>query len=390
MADFGDASALVIRELTGGKRTLRFTERALPYRGSFELETEQRLNVTRNPGNSVGTATILGPVDGPSQISGMWKEKYVLFSSAGRGVAPPITLNNQAFISMKDIERTVDDFCRVGQLCEVTWDYIVRHGFLRRFKRAYQTVHDLSYTIEFEWISQGETVDPAVFVTLAGFDDVAAGIKKQLDALDQLEFPQGFGLNFGFIDTIQAFRNAIDDALNTVLDAVSQFTNKVATFVRTIRGISATFAGIEELCQDMLANLEATFLSEAGLDSGPSSVGGGGIYADQPYETQTEAQKVNAEVFKLDLKEIINALRYSTVDTKDKMVASLDGDVLAVVTPKAGQTLYDISAEQYGSPFEWRRIAAFNELTSPEVQPFDVLFIPRMNPQEAGTSCPGT
>ena len=390
MTDYGDSPAFVIRELTGQKRTLRLVGRGLPYR-PLSLDTRQRVEVDWLPGAPHGTATILGPIDNPTTINGAWKQRFVIEPLSGTLVTSPtapITLDGKAFGDIVDIDVVVDSMCREGQLCEVSWGPVVRHGFLENWVRKWTTVKDLEWQMNFKWISRGEKVDPVVFVTTAGFDGIAGGMQSLLDGLDAIEVPPELGVSTSLVEGLQAFQQSIEDSIGSVTDSVQQFTAQVTGVIRTVRGIAATFDGLGTDAEDLVSFIEAQFGSELGLDAGPGAPGTGGFFLGVPYPQQNEAQKRISLVLVDDIKRWALRVKHHCALQKAKLKVALGGNVVAQVTVKSGQDLKDLAKQYYGSPFEWRRIMQFNELTGIDPPEGTLVFIPKTNPQEAGQGCP--
>ena len=137
-----EPSVFTIRETTGPGRVVRLTDRGLPYR-PYTLETLQRMATTWYPGNPVATATIFGAAEGPTQIDGAWKDKYIEPSNALR----PILLDGEPPSDVREAVRFMDEITRAGQLLEVTWDETIRRGHLRRFAKRWLNRHDVEWSM---------------------------------------------------------------------------------------------------------------------------------------------------------------------------------------------------------------------------------------------------
>lgn len=379
MADYGDVPPFIIRELTGDKREVQLTGRALPYR-PYPLKVRQRVEVEYLPGAGEGTATVLGPVDEPSTLNGAWKEKYLgALAAAATGQAPAMILDGGAVLGVRDAKDLFDSLCRMGQLLEVSWFDEVRHGFLEIFGRSWTTAKDLTWEMTFKWISRGEDIGPAVFTTITGLGDLAAEVRRRLSELAQIEVPEGFGIDFGFLDSLRDLQQGIAGAVQSVTDAVQQLTRKATTVSRVTRGIVATLFDIEEQCLALGGFVENQFGQEAEDwkrligDKGET----GGIISGTPVELQTETQKLQARFFQLEVKQWAQDLRAYVIDQRTQLQQQLGKEVLQSYKVKAGQDLRDISQLAYGSAFEWRTLLLFNELPGIDVEPGTVVLVPK-------------
>ena len=122
-----DVSPFIIRELSGDKREVRLTGRALPYR-PFHLVGTQRVDATWLPGSSEATLTVLGAAEEPTQINGKWKQKYL--SQAEK----PFQLDNEQVATAQSAIELMNSIRLRGQLVEVTWMAETRRGIITRFE----------------------------------------------------------------------------------------------------------------------------------------------------------------------------------------------------------------------------------------------------------------
>ncbi len=112
-----NVSSFTIRELTGTtQREIRLIGRALPYR-PFSLTTQQRVELTWYPGNPEATSTILGASEGPTQLRGYWKSKFLgEAENTSAGSSKPFTLNGAGVSLAKDAVYFMDLLVQAGQL----------------------------------------------------------------------------------------------------------------------------------------------------------------------------------------------------------------------------------------------------------------------------------
>lgn len=377
-----DVPTLVIRELTGGQRTLRLSGRALPYRG-LAMGTSQRVEVEWLPGSPVGTSTLLGPTEDPLTINGVWKAKYVIANTGrdevGRitsadGVMPPLTLNDEVFLSVATIVEVCEDFVRMGQELEVSWGPVLRRGFWKTFKPTWLTLNDVEWSASFEWVSRGETAGPLVVNTIGGFGDLAAATRAQQDALDALEAPP-FGLTDSLLSGLQAIQAALQDGLLLVVDTITGVTTGINNVARAVRGIAASLVTIGETALELVNFIDAQLGTADTITTGPGATPGQGGVLGKPYDAQDEATKIKVLVFIAAVKAAAWDLRWWAAEQLSTLPSVAASDIQQVVIA-GDEDLQAIATSTLGSPFAWRRIAAFNGFDSPLVSPGTVVLIP--------------
>jgi hypothetical protein len=390
MADYGDASPLIIKELTGERRIFQMTGRGLPYR-PISLRGTQRAELTWLPGSPEATATILGATEDPTALQGMWKDKYCKAIVAAQGVQPPLELNGAALKDVREAVELVDDIRKQGQLLEVLWLHIVRRGYLTSFEQRWDNKHDVGWSMDFSWINRGEETEPATFITYQGFDDIASRMSELLAWADTLEVPEGFGLDFGFLDSLQQFQQQLEDLIMGIEDQIAQFTNSVTSVIGTTRGIISTFESIVIEAELMVDFVDSQFSSAVAERSGPHDGERVGIFGtgESWSDGLPEGQKLVGEEFKSSLKAWANGVKALAVECRVQAVTQIGGDILAVVTAMGGQDLRDLSQIWYGTPYEWKRIMIFNDKNTIELVAGETIFIPKMNPAQADQVNPG-
>lgn len=368
----GSAPPFTLRELSGDERAVRLVGRALPYR-PFELTTNQRVEVDWYPGMPIGTATVLGATEDPTEINGEWKDKYL--GVAESGTQPPMSVDGSPVLTIKEAIVLFDSLCRLGQLIEVTWHDQTRHGHLAQFKKRFKNIHDVEWTMKFEWVSRGEALQAAAFAVGNQLDDVRGALLTQMDKLDGIGVPRGFGFSTSFIVGIQSFQHSIEDFINRVEDAIQNLVGQAQTVIRATRGIVASLVGIETECATMRDFLSA---SVAGAINGDT------VVSDQSYN-----EKLAAEEYRAELAAWAAAMRNLAVEQRTALKRQVETDILATYTARLGEDLRDVSSLFYKTPFEWRRIMIFNELTNVELAAGQRVDVPKLNPSEAGQSVPG-
>lgn len=361
------SSDFVIKELGGDQRTFILRGRAMPYK-PFELDGEQDIEFTKLPGVPVRTATVLGPLEQPTTISGMWKTRFL---GAGN-LKPPFEVSGLGVFSARDAVKAMDSLRLLGGELEVTWLDTLRRGFLKRFRQKWETSEDVGFELTFEWTSRGERVAPAVFQDTnsgAAFADV----KGLFDFLDQIKVPD-FPLADEILNALQTFSNGISNLVLDLEDAVQSLTDKVLSPVRAIQGIRATLQSLESECGLMLEFLAAQ----------PETAFSARDPAEQGY-----SERQSAALYREELRAWAAELRRVSVEQRTSLAEQVETELLATYVAREGDDLRNVSSQFYGTPFEWRRLATFNDLSDMRLESGQLVLVPPLVVSQAGQQAPG-
>jgi hypothetical protein len=357
-------SPLVIRELTGDKRTVRLQGRGLPFR-PLNIEGEQDMEITKLPGTVERTATILGPIELPTTINGRWCTLYL-----GGG---EVTVDNRPLTTTREVVKLIDSIRLLGQQVEFTWLDTLRRGFIKKFSVTWQTSEDAEWSITFEWISRGEATAPAVFVTDTSMGDAFADVSAAFGFLDKISVPD-FQLDIPLVDKLQASVNKINDLILDAEDALLNFTDKINTPVRAIRGLASTLQSLED---------EAGLMIEFLMAQPPSA------FSSKPASEQGYSEKQSAALYREELRAWAAELRRTSVESRTNLMSQISTTLLATYVARAGEDLRDVAAQFYGTPFEWRRLMIFNDLYTVELEAGQVVLVPPIAVEQAAQQAPG-
>jgi hypothetical protein len=358
------ASTIVIRELTGDKRTVTLQGRGGPYR-PLDIEGEQEMELTKLPGTVEKTATILGPVELPTTINGSWKTMFL-----GKG---EVTLNNAPVTTAREVVKLFDSIRLLGQLVEFTWLDTLRRGFIKKFRATWLTSEDVEWSITFEWISRGERTAPAVFVSDTSMGDAFADVGGVFGFLDSIQVPD-FQLQIPLVDELQAIVNKIGNLVLDAENAVLNFTDKINTPVRSIRGLISTLQSLED---------EAGLMIEFLMAQPPAA------FSTTPVASQGYSEKQSAALYREELRAWAAELRRTSVESRTNLMAQISTTLLATYTARAGEDLRDVASQFYGSPFEWRRLMIFNDLYTVELEAGQIVLVPPLSVEQAAQEAPG-
>lgn len=357
-------SPLVIRELTGDRRRLELKDRGLPFRG-LEMVGEQEMELTHLPGTVERTATILGPVEQPTTIMGRWSSLYLANNE--------VTLDARPLRTPREIAKVVDSMRLLGQLVEFVWLDELRRGFIKKFRKSWQTSEDLEWELTFEWVSRGEVTQPAVFAGDVSMGDAFTDTSAAFGLLDGITVPD-IPLSIELVDGLQGFVNRINDLILDAEDAVINFTDKINTPVRAIRGLVATLQSVED---------EAGLMLEFLMAQPPSA------FSRTPVDQQGYSEKQSAALYREELRAWAAELRRTSVERRTELNAQISTNLLATYVARAGDDLRDVAKQFYGTPFEWRRLQVFNDLDTIELVAGQIVLVPPLSVEQAAQQAPG-
>ncbi len=417
-------SKFTITELSGDQRQVILTGRAMPYR-PYSLEGTQRNERTWLPGYSIATVTVLGPSEEPSEIRGAWKDKFIGDPTVVFSGTPPIFSSGAPVATVREAAALIDDIRRKGQLCEVTWDEQIRHGILSKFKQDWQNVHDLDWTMIFDWISQGEVADAAALTADLSGIDLQQKLLAQMSTLTNAALPPSIPTSLSFLQAIQSAFQKLNSFISNIGGATANLATLAMTPLQVARLCVSSCANVIGTVGDTIDTIDneatisynmaigkqgegAFFTSGQGFSSGSTSVfvGAGGIGTlsfnkngllltnnssgqitttgrNLNLQRLAMSQRIQTYVYVREVRRQLLALRSIAVVGLANLSKQLQSDLVGVYTVKDGDDLRIVSRNYYNTPYQWQLIAQYNQLTTFELSPGQVLLIPRAASGEA-------
>lgn len=355
------ASAFTIRELTGQQREVRLRGRALPYQ-PLQFSGSQRVEMTWYPGSPNATAQVLGPTEDETTVNGVWKDRF-LKSSPQQGAGDAnATIDGRAVRDVMELVKAVDSIRRQGQQVQVTWDEIVRFGFMTKLTTRWHRRQDVEWEIAFEWISQEGGVPQSTFATEAAASSMRAATADLLARL-QNETRVNFAVVRRYGEPINAALNALE-LVSSELDALSDSSLRPT--------ISPTETALRATSLTQTINVRTTELMQAATGLGPREA-----RSDVPASV-VPGQVIATMFFQRRLRRTARELRSRAVVTWRELVRRVESNVIARHTAREGEDLRDVSQRYYRTPHEWRRLMQFNRLDSPALEAGQVVLIPRL------------
>lgn len=366
VTSYDTGSSFGIRELTGQGRNVVLTGRGLPYR-PIELHTKQRVDTKWYPGYPEATATILGSQEEPTTINGMWKDRFIATTGAsgapvqGQSDVFPITVNDTPVPDVGAAVALLDDITRKGQAVEVTWINITRVGHITDFVTRWQNSHDVEWEITFEWTSRGEPTAPAVVFMGNGLGDVAGQFSVQ-NAQIQEAAAFLFPVEPDFQQELIAALADVNDAVNAAVSTASQLAvSSITPFDATRRAIST--------CNGVV-------LTAQGIVDVMSSRVPYARNVSRPIATLTFGQRLAAVDYANTLISLSRGLQRTALTRQSVLSQGILDQLAGIYTAKSGDDLRAVSRRYYATPFEWRRIASFNNLDVIDLEANQVVLVP--------------
>jgi len=397
--------------MTGRKRTVALTGRGLPI-GPFSVEGEQRVKVTNPPGNPEGWATVMGPTEGTTDISGYWKDKFIGDTRQGQRssieMIQPYQGSPSAAASSMDIRASgtqvtsavdatllFDSIRREGQLLQVTWGYISRRGYLKKFGQKWHNIHDCEWSATFAWVSQNLPTSSPLYGPPAGMMETGGALRELLRLISRiLDTPHAIlgPAMEGFRNTvnrIDSFSRAFDDSVSGFASDVSELLNVGSTLQTSLGGIASSAQLIKDMVEDQgwpllftdpqsilpfggpSASLAEERTADALAIAALESIDPERVIRMQLYvrETITDARRLRDEA----------VIRQRALDTPT-------AQILDTYRAREGEDLRDVSSRYYGNPTQWRALMTWNELDTTELYAGQLLIIPNLgiSPDEQG------
>ena len=370
-----EVPSFTITALSGPPTVLRFVGRALPFR-PFKLTGTQRVVTDWLPGSPEATQTVLGPAEEPTTISGKWSDKYLqTFVGTSRGAIvggvdisggkdPPATLNGEPVESVRALAKAIDTLRRQGQRVEVQWDQQTRRGVVSRFDQQWLTVHDLEWSLDFDWDSQADGEGTPLFSLDTSPGDAAAALVTAQDKLVDGAVP-AFPTEGTFLSELQDGIAALEYSVNQATGALSGLAQRASGPADTARRLLSVFTGVVVQAQAVMDRATAA----------PPAVF---AYRPPTQAALSFGRQLAAGVYLTRLRGRARGLQREAVIRRQVMAAQLQDQLLGVYSARGGEDLRDVSRRYYGTSAHWRDLLLFNHLRSSELVPGQTVQVPTL------------
>lgn len=361
------ASSLTITELTGDKRVVELSGRALPAK-PYALGGSQRRSIEWYIGNPVGVLQVYGAQEKETTITGWWKD---MFLGEVVGHPPYAKLNGEQVGTAVLLATIMEDIRRKGQEVKVTWFAFTRFGLLDDFTHKWHTTHDVEYEIKFSWTRVDEnSLGDIPFVNSVAASDLAdapqaftALANQYQDASDS--FASGFSPNAqGAVDDTDTMSADVADQVDEFSDAIVQVTVGATAPGETASRISGICDGIKITASELHDQYQDV-VDGARLDiAGPFAL----LLADR-FTVRDQA----------DLADQTAAL---AAQQQRKILSQASSQNLRVFVARQGDTLMRVSNVFYGTPDDWRALMYYNNLSDDALVGGQIVLVPVQPPPE--------
>ena len=366
----GEPSSFTVSTLPGAKRrmSLELRGRALPYQ-PIDFEGSMRAEFTWYPGNAVASVQMLGAEEKTTVIKGMWKDRFIKsVTDAGTLVTPTgmALVNGRLVDDVYDLMLKVEKIRLAGQLLEVKWDRIVRHGIMLRFRQSWARIEDMEWEMEFQWVSRGEAQRPPSIPLAETAGDWAAEIKAKFDSL---------------VASIQA---------NTVFQVVESFTSAVSTYAAQIddavvaiqngaQNVVNQFSSAQEAAERALTAAESVKAGAIGIIDTIESIPPLDLIKTATAEGLTLGDALLASSYTRRIKDDATAMAVYAATQGDTLRAiARQEQLLGVFTARQPSDLRDVSSAYYGMPDNWRKLLLYNNLSSSKLTVGQIILVPKL------------
>lgn len=350
--------SFTITELTGSRRSIVLSDRALPYR-PLEVDGEQAVVQRWYPGQPVATLQVLGPREGDWEIKGTWKTRFL----AAKGMVDLRGFddidNTGGLITAEDLVEVFDRVRRAGNDLEVTWGPEVRRGILKRFKPGWLRTEDVEWSCGFVWSQKGSR--PAARASFAL--DTTASVRRALDDLDFTAAEMPAVILPGPATTIRG-------RLDAVRNAGVALTESLAS------AQAAAFTTIADV-QDIQTLAERTVQAAEALRSGELS--------DLPYVELLALDDVGSaiavETWRRDMGAQSRNVQAKAMESSAAVEKRTTPGAIQTYTVRENESLRRLALRFYGSADDWTIIADANNLVGSDVAVGTRIVIPRASGQ---------
>jgi hypothetical protein len=408
-----EVPAFTIRELGGRRRAITLVARGLPYR-PLTLEGEQRVKITNPAGNPIGYGTVMGSMEGETQIEGFWKDKYLNYSTAFAerpGQAPIILVQPRTpganggalgnfspgtsgtpVTSVVDAISLLDSVRTEGQLLEVQWGYVIRRGYLKKLSQKWHNIHDCEWSANFAWVSKDRVPESPEFGPPAGQREIGSNLRSLLrNALRIIDTPRA--LMSEYMQEYRNFLNRIADASYSIDQSVTGLIDE-ASPIRAASEIQTTLGGIAQTAFNIKDKTEADGWAGVFEDYRRAIPFGSYIGTSSGSAESRFAAAEQAALDALDPEEVMKAQLYvretvsdlrrvqDETEARRRYFEATPERALGLYRAREGDDLRYVSQLYYGTPTQWRALMLFNGLDTTELYPGQTITIPRIDQPE--------
>lgn len=358
-------SVIIIRELSGRKRTVELRGPALPFQGA-NWGGEQRVVTTWYAGNATeATQQVLGPIEKQTSWDGMWRTTQM--------VKTPSTVNENgrevAILQANVIRDVLESIFRLGSALRVTWSNkdrsIQREGRCIEWDFAYDRSDDIAWDMTWDWSGRGVRQQRAVSTRKNPVNQDLQSMA--LTALDVTVIEQIEGLASSRRDVrLSADRftlGQLENLVNAPLETTRSFARKAQQIADRAKQLGEIINTVRSL-PFQVAN--------QALDQANNAVSIANNFVDEISRRPPEQNSTKTKVSNLtrtasffgqaDNRARLMSRSATRVRRRVESSAQSESTILATHITRQGETLQSISRRYYGTTDEAPTIARANNL----------------------------
>jgi hypothetical protein len=284
----------------------------------------------------------------------------------------------------------------------LTWDQVVRVGYLTEFRFKPQRHQDIEWTMNFTWISQDDQDVPPNAPKLpdilggqgliqSAINGVSAAMFQASDALqDAASLPGGefkedanalnnLATTAAFAD--QDLNNLVNSDINAYQNGVTGFgdtSNNLAVGTLTATQSSQRVAALAQLIQNSALDYQSLMESESAQEIyAPTPTAAGLLASVMTWNTLTAGQALKAKLATRAIKDSARDLGYQAANQALSFLqATSQPDIIVAFVAAENQDLRYVSTQFYGTPDDWISLMQFNGLFSSALSAGQVVFVP--------------
>ena len=374
------SGSVVIQELTGDKRTITLSGRALPYK-PIVFAGQHRIEEIETAGFSSTGQQPTGAKELPSTWKGAWKTRHLgdrdeRYAQVDGGTSEiidgieAISVSSNQVGSAAELAELIDDVRRKGQLLRVSWLHLVRIGRLSTFTQEWQTAHDVDWQMEFKWTGKDETA-PAATSSESNLSSITQQVSKAYMDLERATEMDAIGddLDPTAADMIDAGVGRIWRGVQDIEGAITARVSAVTDPIDSLRHAMVSMTALRDEAELFQAELGARVAPSYILVTDPFDLSG--VPAGRALAAAVSRQ--------LGIRSA-RAMKHRAARQRHAALKALDANLLAVVLCKEEQDLRVLARIYYGNVEDWHIIRAFNGFAGSIVPLGTVVLIPVKEP----------
>lgn len=316
-------------------------------RNQWEYGLKQRTKRRDYPGSDLPTEQILGPNYEAFDLEGVWDDRY----------------NFPGFAETTRIE--MEKVIQRGNFVELAFEGLSITGVMTNLKIMYKRKYYIGYRFTFSphYRASGGDVRKGFSVPdkIYSPQDNANQLASQCQALQEVHFaaPQPF-IPGGLYDTLT-------QALNKIINSSTKVGQILSGRVLVITDGDQPVSSVSRLSQ----GFTDAFIAAASIPELLAS-----IDSDNGLGYNTAILILQLEVWKREMAAQAREIMYNCALAAAQLAATAKVKALAIYKPHAGESLYGISNQFYGTPHRWRDIASRNALDTFILTGTETLVIP--------------